>query len=324
MPRASSAAKDAYQGGRGLQEGNVKVENTVFKITEFTNSNGDVVLTPFVTHLDYFHVDDNLQPHSDEVQSRDIVIASFPDDSGEYMHRPGNADGPEDEDPEDLGSEVGTEGNSIFCDPPRAIRADSDWMKFTQSLEKLGFPVEVNAQSYAPNYNGLIVHVHSEPGREYTDKKTGEKKTLPSHWVADKIWVNPHAKGQGAKKGATAKGAAASKGAGKKAGGSKSSAKSKPATKAAGGKPNGGVAASGSEEMLGLALSSLAQTHSGTEFTLLEFQTEVTRVLKEDHGKKLMEYTPLLAKMRDADWMMAQAGEYGFGVDMDEGQVVLP
>lgn len=213
MPRASSQSSKAMKSGFGLQEGIVKVTEARFKIEQHSKKDGTLV-TPFFGMLfDYVKCDESGEAeNSDDIMTKDLPIQwvakdkENKTDDGEPIYlfeklkfRPGNAKNATDTDPEDLGCEVGTEGNTMYAESDGlAPFQDADWIEFCKSLEQKGFKPEINDQSYAPNYVGLVFKFHTENKPLRKDAKADDKPQ--TKWVVDQIYVRPYeAKGGKAK-----------------------------------------------------------------------------------------------------------------------------
>lgn len=72
----------------------------------------------------------------------------------EYFH-PGQLKTP-DGDPEDLGRDLGTEGNSIWADGTKKFGQSAKGKVFLDSIEDAGFKAEIIARCYLPDYIGLL------------------------------------------------------------------------------------------------------------------------------------------------------------------------
>ena len=76
----------------------------------------------------------DLKPTEDEPVTEFLPLANVSTRDGEPLFHPGNADGPDDEDPSDLGDENDTEGNCLW--------AASDELKFDKNLGGSQFLIE--------------------------------------------------------------------------------------------------------------------------------------------------------------------------------------
>lgn len=113
------------------------------------------------------------------------LLFSFGGKSLQHVH-PGHADGPDDKEPEDLGSDVDTEGNTIVLLTDNwAPNEKSGLMVLTASLTKFGVNAEYLNRCWAPEWNGCIFEMKSQPGEKSADGRTFNYK------VVTKIVVKP-------------------------------------------------------------------------------------------------------------------------------------
>lgn len=109
----------------------------------------------------------------DDADSRDIVLKM----GGKSLltFHPGKGDSPEDTDPDDLGDELNTEGNTLFIAGGEvSMNAKSSYTVFMRSLQHVGFPKEKIAECWAPNFKGLrfeLATVTPDKLEQYGQKK---------------------------------------------------------------------------------------------------------------------------------------------------------
>lgn len=88
---------------------------------------------------------------------------------------PGKGSSPEDTDPDDLGDELNTEGNTLFIAGGEvSMNAKSGYTVFMKSLQHKGFPKEKIAECWAPNFKGLkfeLATVTPDKLEQYGQKK---------------------------------------------------------------------------------------------------------------------------------------------------------
>lgn len=195
MGKLSFASKDAVVGGMGIQEGNVEIVAACGKVHQFPpNKKSGNQSAPFCcAAIQLQRLDKDMNPTEDEPQWEYLTYGK---DSLEKYH-PGNASSPDDDDPEDLGSEVDTEGNTIFVvDESAKLRTTCKWMIFAKSLEAQGFKPDILGRGYFPDLVGTKGHV-----KTLTMEKIDDSDKAPTCLVFDKIVVYPYSKG-GAKKAA--------------------------------------------------------------------------------------------------------------------------
>jgi hypothetical protein len=193
MPRASMASKDAVDVSFGIQEGVVEIVKAITKVHQFPpNKQSGEQGDPFpCVQLTVVRCDNDGKRTSDDEITEELGVGKI-----EKFH-PGKAAGPDDDDPEDLGDEVDTEGNCIFvANEGDHFAKTCKWIRFASSLEDKGFKPEVLGHGYMPDLVGMVVKVKTDtlprtPG--YTGKKD------PTALVADKILVFPYDKKKGGK-----------------------------------------------------------------------------------------------------------------------------
>lgn len=167
MPRASLESNKVLQQGFGIQEGKVEIADARFKIIQRQKKDGTLITPMFVLQLDCLKLDDKWDRIDETVEQTELLLGWGSKETGEdgnhkFRFRPGNAKGPDDVDPEDLGPVINTEGNSFYCEQEGDMPyADADAMIFMKSLEAKGWKTEINAQGYAPNYKGAKFEIKS-------------------------------------------------------------------------------------------------------------------------------------------------------------------
>lgn len=230
MPRASLESNKVLQPGFGIQEGKVGVLDARFKIVQRQKKDGTLITPMFILQLDCTKLDDKWDVIDETmVEQTDLLLGWGSKETGEdgnhkFRFRPGNAKGPDDNDPEDLGPVINTEGNSFYCEQEGDMPyADADAMIFMKSLEAKGWKTEINAQGFAPNYKGAKFEVKSvlktdlckKYGIKYNPQEGQEKATI---WEVVQLHTRPYEKkaGQAAGKSTTqSKTTAGAAGAGK-------------------------------------------------------------------------------------------------------------
>ncbi len=68
---------------------------------------------------------------------------------------PGTASSPTDDDPQDAGDEVNSEGPTIYCSEGATLNTSSGYWIFRNSLVKAGFSKEIIEQTWAPAFEGM-------------------------------------------------------------------------------------------------------------------------------------------------------------------------
>lgn len=90
----------------------------------------------------------------EDADTRDIIL-KLGGKSLATFH-PGKGSGPDDADPDDLGEELNTEGNTLYIAGGEvAMNAKSGYTVFMKSLQHRGFDAAKIAQCWSPNFKGL-------------------------------------------------------------------------------------------------------------------------------------------------------------------------
>src|SRR5204863_2058046 len=151
MPKLSLSDLDAIKGGGfGAQEGVWKISKARTVGHQFpANKNGEQYPPSCMIRLELLKVDpETHEPIDDEPVDEYLTLGRKNDLS---MLRPGNLNKPEEVEAEDLGAELGTEGNSVHIESMDTKAYDScSWMKFARSLRLHGFKPEILSTAYLP------------------------------------------------------------------------------------------------------------------------------------------------------------------------------
>jgi hypothetical protein len=310
MPKVSMSAKDAVDVSFGIQEGTVEITKCVTKVHQFppnkqTGDQGD----PFpCVQLTVVRCDSDGKRISEDEITEELGVGKL-----EKFH-PGKADSADDESPEDLGTEVETEGNCIYAVGEGDHFAKTcKWIRFAESLEAKGFKSEVLGRGFMPDMVGMVLKVKTDtlprtPG--YTGKKD------PTALVAEKILVFPYDKKKG--KGAPAKGS--SSGSGSSTSKTESKSESKPESKG-----------DDAESVALKYLAEVAAEYAGKDgIERKKLQTAVqTRLMRNKVPAK--SHPDILGKVKDDEWLTKVTVEdedspvYGkIMVDFDESTVTFP
>ena len=164
MARAGFAIEQQVAGG-----GNFKFEAGFGEIVEakFVNNQVQNYDPKVELVVGIQRLDKNLRPTDDE-----IVYEQLSAGGNLSKLRAGNAASSDDEDPEDLGTELAIEGNALFADAGAAVDKKSKLAIFGSSLEALGFPA-VLLNGFAPNLVGIKAQFTQkmlEKGANFTGK----------------------------------------------------------------------------------------------------------------------------------------------------------
>jgi len=192
MPRANF--REVQGGGFGFQEGHVRIERSVAKVFQYPpNSTTKEQSDPFTalvwtaTKLD-----------------REWNDLSGDDNEVEILIRMGNVETcrpgqlkPKDFDnmnvePEDLGDQVGTEGNCFFMEVDTKLGAG--WREMKNSLEAKGFKPEVLARGITTDFEGMLAHFITVEGKPYIARRGAKagQEVKPTNLVCDRIETYPY------------------------------------------------------------------------------------------------------------------------------------
>jgi len=282
MPKVGFSKSDAVTVEMGLQEGYVNIVNVESTIHQFSNKKGDT-WDPFPCVAVTFQITDkNYAPVGGEEPATEYYSIGKMD-----KFHPGQMANGQDEDPEDLGDDVGVKGNCIVSVEGDKLNDRCKWILFTTELEAKGFKPEILGNGYLPDLIGTKGHVYRkklEKGENYQGKRD------PQVLVFDKIDVRPYEK-----KAVTGKATAAAPAAGK--------------PKAAGaGKAGGGV---DPEEKAKEVLGMLADDFSGSALETKALVSKATTKLLRMQVKPA-DHAGIVAFLKDEKWMGKQAKAKGF------------
>jgi len=302
MARASSNPDKAVQGGGGIEPGNYEVTAACFKNhkTEFKATH--LALSLSLAVLDN---DGKAVRGAEPVE----LFLGYGNNIGDKFH-PGKASNADDDDPKDLGSDEGTEGNTIYAvNPSDTFNKSAGALVFLESLCKLGFPKSILDRSYAPDFVGLKAYVASATSKECNDLLGTRLNTRPmknndgtENDVTYKIvkkWLNPtYIKGGSAKS---------------------ESSKSEKTSAAA-------PAESGSDDAKELVMEILAEVAKtkGGESNKIKSVAQLVGHFTSAYSKakkppKMLTACQSLIKSGDFEEILGEVGGY-----MDDGAIVLP
>lgn len=303
MPKLSLSAKDAVKGGNQFHamEGFWEIGDAYSLVHQFQPSKETGKQGPpscFIA-LDLYKLDANtFERVDDEPLTETLGLGAT--NTLEHV-RPGNLGKPEDPEPEDLGQEVGTRGNSVYVDSLDAKTYDNcGWMKFSNSLIEAGFKAELLGACYLPYLIGTKFKAGRVPG--YKNPTKTYKVDPTDLVVADKkIVVFGYEKG--GKKGAGKPAAKANAGAPAPA----------PATPAASGN---GVGSEESQVVVAACLA-IAEVNKNKTLKRSLFQAQVmTYLMKNGKGWDMKTKNEVMnGTVKDDEWLANAAAENGFVVD---------
>ena len=302
MPRVSMKKED-MMGGNFFKEGNVEITKCVCAVFQYPGRDGAEPGEPFPAVVLGFEQLGEDWSAQDGVEPQEIALRIGSLDK----IRPGNLDDPSDleAEPEDLGNEVGTEGNSIYGD--EGSRLGFNWPEFVESLKKSGFKPNIIDRIYMPDYKGMKCHLKQVPtGRKYTAKDGTEKDAM--QWVVSKIQTFPYEKK-----------------AGSKAGAGKAPAAGKTTAKA--------TATTGTDEdAMSVAVGLLSDPSadfqkmvpSGQAIKRQTFQLQVNQEILRKKIKPPTVQAKIMALIKNDEALQELGAAAGFVVDLDTQTVIFP
>lgn len=197
MPRAVGLMNPdnaAKSGGGSFKEGVIRIDSNGYKVHKAKAGEGQAEAVPAtkwawaVTRMN----EDGSAPLLDEhdVELKDELFFSFGGKSLPFV-RPGKADTMDDEEPEDLGTLEGTEGNTIYLNAPDwTPNEKSGLMMLTKSLASHGVTAEYLNRCWAPDWNGCVFEMKNLPDKGADGKPFSYK-------VVTKVIVGPGSQKKG-------------------------------------------------------------------------------------------------------------------------------
>jgi hypothetical protein len=202
---------------------------------------------------------------------------------------PGSADGPEDEEAEDLGTEVNVEGPTVYLvDSNFRLHKHSGAAILMESLKISGFLEEYIDRVWAPDYIGSVFHMktfnNEEVMMKYTNKHGKEEERATAYKVVDRVVRAGYEK--------------------------------KAATKAVGGSAKGNEAL----DALTPILQKIATDRDGSTMTRKALVTNITSQLQQQKVDAKL-HIGILSLVKDDKFLTKNAAEFGYTYDAAEGTV---
>ena len=314
MPRVSLLAKDASKGGSkfSAQEGWWEVGKCYSTVYEFAQSEEqknkrEAPNRSTMVMLELFKLNPTtLERIEDEpVEER----LGFGGKNGLDVLRPGRMKSADSSDIEDLGTEDGVEGNTIYGEEGVVLSDNCTWIIFSNSAEKAGFDPTKIGTGYLPYFEGTkfeVERVKAFKSSKATAKQIEkwEKYGDPTNLAIKKIAVfgyDKKASGKAAAKAGAAKAAASS--------------------------ANGADKSNGadSEETAKAALTAIATANAGKSIKRAVFQAAfLTHLMRNTQLDRAGKTSLMAATVQDDEWLAIASTEHGFVVDFDAGMVEFP
>lgn len=184
--RTAGGSKFKFQPGLGV------VENATFAVEAMG------AFTACGLRLTVQRLGKDLKPTEDEPITEFLPLANVSTRDGEPLFHPGNADGPDDEDPSDLGDENDTEGNALWA-ASEELKFDKNLggSHFLLSLAEKGFKAS-HLTGYAPHLIGMVADFDQKMLSEGKAKEDGRKNPVTA-LIVKNILEFPYEKSGGGK-----------------------------------------------------------------------------------------------------------------------------
>lgn len=305
MPKGLMNPKNAVEStGGGFREGNIRVDASTFRVHQPWAPEGQ---TPRQPHLalvwNVARLDEELNPlieTDDGSPTIEELIFGLGGKSLAAVH-PGGADSPEDEEVEDLGTEVNTEGKTVFmANTDYKLNAKSSCIMLMNSLKEHGFKEEYLDRVWAPDFVGLVAHMKTllDPDLLQDDGKGGKRGT--PYKIVDRMIRAPYDKKPAA-------------------------AKTKAPAAATSAKPakNGDDAADAAVKALSPILSKLSEDLDGTRLTRKALTQKISMLLQGDKKVAPTLHVPILTLVKDNAWMLKHGQEFDMAFDPETNLVTF-
>jgi hypothetical protein len=315
MPKVGYAAKDlAPDTGFGFERGKGEVVEAKTKIHQYPKSTKEPSKeqsAPFIcVQLGIMHLNDALERIDDEVKYVELGLGR----KGLTHFSVGVAKNAKDDNPQDLGQALDTEGNCIFPLDGEQIHPKTPWGRFVseaelkdatgiyKGLQKAGFKPEVLGDGFIPDLIGMKAefgHVKLEKW----DGFTGEGD--PSAFMVKQIFVYPYE--NKSKKAAPAKNAKDEKAV---------TSHGAPAGTAQAGTPTNGQAG----DLMAFAVkaaTAVVGDVKGSDMDLKAFRGKVQQKLLKLEIKPATMHPKVLELLKSADTTAEIGAQCGFMVDED-------
>ncbi len=191
---------NAIKSAGPFREGYVRIDSSTYKVHKGKDGDTEPAIPATkwvwgVTRLTSDGTEPLVDEHDEPITEE--IFFSFGGKSLPFVH-PGKADGPDDEEPEDEGTSVGAEGNTIFLVANDwAPNEKSGLMVLTTSLVAAQIKPEYLNRCWAPDWVGCVFEMKAKKGEKGADGREFSYK------VVSKVLVGPGGKKS---KGGTASG----------------------------------------------------------------------------------------------------------------------
>lgn len=288
-------------GGSKFKEGYVRVDQSYYTVFQDPPYPPDPQKPPYTAFMmEVTRLTDELEPLMDEDDNpvTEKLHFGLGGKSLPLIH-PANGTGPDDDDPEDLGVELGVQGNTLkLINEDYKLNAKSGLAYLTSSLTKIGYTQEHLDRVWAPDFKGVVFHMKTQLSEDKSVGRDGVERPIP-YKVADKFF---------AAKSAAAAGAGTSK--------------KGPGKEKSGAAVNGSGKSVEAEKLLDPILMGLSEVLDGQTVTRKTLSTKVSSEL-QSKGVDTKSHIPILTLVKDNDWLAKNGGKYDFTLDVEAGTVTF-
>jgi hypothetical protein len=323
MPFVSLNPKDHVKAELGAQEGVWEIAKARAVVHQFppNSQTGEQSDAATMVALELFKLDPNTLERVDDEPVYEYIGCGRKNTLQNL--RPGNKAKPDADEAEDLGSELGKEGNTIYADPTNGykIYTQSALSRFFRSLTEKGFKEEYLNRGYLPDLEGTKFEVErlktgfTPEGRTEERTVLGVKRVLVFGYERKKGTVKPQAKAAAAAAGAA---------------GAKTQVSPVQQTPAAGAPANGRAQEGIDFDAIAKdGLDELMKQNKGREVKRAVVQAGVMTFLMRktkldaEHKRELISAT-----FKDDEWLAVACSERGIGFDPGgkpgEGSLLFP
>lgn len=188
---------DNYVESSGALAGKFEIVSSLFKVHQANQREGQEARGATCAQVFKIHPITDDGDKIEDAAELELVLALGGKSLGSF--HPGTAENADDAEPEDLGDEVGTEGNSIYSANGALPNAAASYSIFNRSLAHKGFDKKKIADCYAPHYVGLkfeLATVTPDKLEAYGSKARPIDPKVPfSYKVVQSIIEHPKAAG---------------------------------------------------------------------------------------------------------------------------------
>jgi hypothetical protein len=271
--------------GGSFKEGVVRIDSNSYKVHQGKGGDDGPAIPAtkwswMVTRLAE-NGEDALTNEHDEPITEELLF-SFGGKCLPFVH-PGKADTADDEEPEDLGTSVDVEGNTIYLNAPDwRPNEKSGLMVLTSSLAKQGVKSDYLNRCWAADWNGCVFDMRTQEGEKGKDGRSFNYK------VVARVLVGPGGK--------------------------------KPVSKANGAaKPSG---PDNAEAVLAPILNSLSEELDGQQITRKAFVNRVKGALdaKKVDAKLLV---PVLSLCKSDEWLQKHADTFDYTLYPEDNTMIF-